>query len=82
MNITPVQIAAEPISIPLSSQTPEQAAENARLLLYFTGYTIDLIKALSDTHQLPLRRTSGGRGSRYVLFLHDFRRWLERLPRD
>ena len=77
-----IAIAAEPVSIPLSSQDARQQQANEERLAYFTGKTVAQIKALADTQGLPLRRTGTGRGTRYELFLADYRRWISDLPRD
>ncbi len=75
-----IHVHAEPVSIPLSIQDPEQQRRNEELLLNSTGFTVEQIKVLSDTKGLPLRRLGNGKGTRWLLYLADFRRWCERLP--
>ena len=78
----PLVIAAEPVSIPLSSQDAGVREVNEAKLLHFTGRTVNEIKALADTKGLPLRRSGKGSGTRYELYLRDYRQWLEKLPQD
>lgn len=80
--VAPQYYPPRPISIPLSSSNREQQARNVAKLHEHTGFTVDQIKAFADTEGLRLRRTGKGRGTRYVLYLDDFEKWLRGLPTD